>query len=296
MTAPAARIIGIVSRSFAFLLLVVVAIGCIVPILWLLLAPSKTDAQIVGGSPLAFGTFGGYRSAWQNLIQFQDGVLYHWMTNSLVYSGLTVLLAVTTATLAGYGLASMSLQARRPLLYATLVSMILPAAAMVLPLFLEISSFGLLDTGASVILPGAFYPFGVYLAFLHFSTALPREIIEAARIDGASEAQVFRMIVLPLSKAMVGLLTFFAFVSNWTSFFLPFVMLTSDDHFTLPLGLNALMANTPALNPAAGGSFLPIHRPEVALAGLLTVLPVVVVFLVSQRFLARGILTGAVKS
>lgn len=287
---------GPVARIVAFVLLAVVAIACLIPILWLLLAPGKTDAEIVGGSPLGWGTIGGYRRAWDNVAQFENGIIYHWITNSITYTVLTVLLAVLAATLGGYGLAFMRSRARRPLLYATLISMIVPTAALVLPLFLEMAGFGLLNTGASVILPGAFYPFGVYLAFIHFSTALPREVVEAARIDGASELQVFWTIALPLSKSMIGLLAFFSFVTSWTNFFLPFVMLTGDDRFTLPLGLNALMANTPALNPAAGGSFLPIHRPEVALAGLLAVLPVALVFLVSQRFLARGILTGAVKS
>jgi multiple sugar transport system permease protein len=147
----------------------------------------------------------------------------------------------------------------------------------------------------SVVLPASFYPFGAYLAFIYFSTSLPREIVEAARIDGCSEVGLFWYIAMPLARALIALLAFFSFVANWNNFFLPYVMLTEEAMYNLPVGLGALIAGTPALNPAMGGTYLPITRPEVALAGLIVVAPIAVVFVISQRALVRGLVAGSVK-
>jgi multiple sugar transport system permease protein len=115
-------------------------------------------------------------------------------------------------------------------------------------------------------------------------------------MDGCTEVGLFRRVALPLAKPLIGLLAFFSFVANWNNYFLPYVMLSDQSAFNLPVGLGALIAGTPALNPSAGGSFMPITRPEVALAGLIVVAPIAVIFLFAQRYLVRGILAGSVKS
>jgi multiple sugar transport system permease protein len=94
---------------------------------------------------------------------------------------------------------------------------------------------------------------------------------------------------------VIGLLAFFSFVANWNNYFLPYVMLTDSTMFNLPVGLGTLIASTPALNPSAGGTFLPIHMAEAAMAGLIVVVPVAILFLFFQRFLIRGILSGSTK-
>jgi multiple sugar transport system permease protein len=172
--------------------------------------------------------------------------------------------------------------------------MVLPATAVVLPLFLEINTLHLTNTAASVILPAAFYPFGVYLTFIYFATSLPKELLEAARIDGCTEVRLFVHIALPLAKPVVALAAFFSFIANWNNFFLPYVMLSEDDKYNLPVGLGVLMASTPAIKPV-GGTNLPITYPEAAMAGLIVVLPVALLFLFFQRYLVRGILSGATK-
>lgn len=207
-----------------------------------------------------------------------------------------MLISVITSLLAGYVLAATRVAGRRTVLVVTLLAMIVPPAALVLPLFLEFNAVGLTGTMWSVVLPASLYPFGVYLAFIHFSTLLPKEVVEAARIDGCSEVQLFTRIALPLARPLIGLLTFFAFIGNWNNYFLPFVMLSDDSTFNLPVGLGALISGTPALNPALGGSFLPIHRAEAAITGVLNIVPVAVVFLFAQRFLVKGLLDGSVKS
>jgi multiple sugar transport system permease protein len=270
------------------------AVFCLIPLLWLVLAPSKDNAELLS-TPLSFGSFERYALAWQHLAEYSDGVIFRWMANSVLYSIVPLVITVVISLLAAYAMATMRFAGRKVILLTTLLAIVLPATAMVLPLFLELNAVGLINTAASVILPAAFFPFGVYLAFVFFATSMPKELLEAARIDGCSELGVFLKVVLPLSKPVIGLLIFFSFVANWNNYFLPYVMLTDSSMFNLPVGLGTLIASTPALNPSAGGSFLPITFPEAAMAGLIVVVPVAILFLFFQRFLVRGILAGSTK-
>ncbi|MFC5253277.1 carbohydrate ABC transporter permease [Streptomyces nigrescens] len=283
-------------RTLRCVILLGFAVYCLIPLLWLLLAPTKTDAQLVGDHPLSFGSLDQVATAWHHLIAYDSGVIYQWLVNSVLYSAGSLVITLATSVLAGYALATTRVRGRRLILVLTLIAMIVPPTALVLPLFLEINAVHLTNTAMSVILPGAFYPFGVYLAFIYFSTSLPRELMESARLDGATEIRLFWSIALPLAKPLVGLIAFFGFVANWNNYFLPYVMLSEQEMFNLPVGLGAVISGTPALNPAIGGSQLPITRPEVALAGVIVVLPIAVIFLLCQRYLVRGILAGSVKS
>jgi len=271
------------------------AFFCLVPLIWLLLAPSKDDDQLTNGAPLSFGTFGRIALSWKHLADYNDGVIFTWMLNSVYYTAIPLIITVAVALLAAYALATMRFPGRKAILTLTLLAMVIPATAVVLPLFLEINAFHLTNTAASVILPASFFPFGVYLAFIYFATSLPKELLEAARIDGCSEFRVFLKIALPLARPLIALLTFFSFVANWSNYFLPYVMLSEESKYNLPVGLGSLIAGTPALNPSAGGSVLSITYPEAALAGLIVVIPVAIIFMLFQRFLVRGILSGSSK-
>jgi multiple sugar transport system permease protein len=267
----------------------------LVPLLWLLLAPTKTDHQLISSNPLAFGSLSEVGTTWSHLLLYNDREILTWATNSVIYVGATLIITVLISLPAGYALATAQFRGRSLILVLTLIAMITPASALVLPLFLEINAVHLINTYLSVILPSALFPFGVYLSFIYFATSLPRELLSAGRVDGCSETRLFWYVVLPLAKPMLGLVAFFSFVNNWNNFFLPFVMLTDDLKYNLPVGLEALIAGTPALHPTLGGSQLPIYRPEAALAGLIVVLPIVLVFLFSQRFVVAGMLSGAQK-
>ena len=267
----------------------------IVPLIWLVLAPTKTDDEIATSSPFAFGSFANIGLAWNNLMSFNSGVVLQWFVNSVDYAVWTTAIAVITAIPAGYALAKFEFLGRKPLLWCTLIAMIIPEIALVLPLFLEMNALQLVGSKWSVILPLSLFPFGVYLSYLHFTANFPTTLMEAARIDGASEARIFLSLALPLAKSLIGLVAFFAFIRSWSAFFLPFVMLADDRSFTLQLGLKNLLESTGAINPSLGQSTLPIHAPEAALAGLLTVGPILLVFLFAQPFLTSGQLAGAEK-
>ena len=175
--------------------------------------------------------------------------------------------------------------------------MIMPAAALVLPIFLELNSVHLIGSVFSVILPFSFFPFGVYLAYIYYATSLPLGLLDAARVDGAGELQTFLKVGLPLAKPVVALVFFFSFVADWNNFFLPYVLLANSNQYPITVGLSDLLASTPSFNPSVGGGGQSVHifKPELALATLLAVVPVAIVFLFSQRALVRGLVGGAVK-
>jgi len=287
---------GTVGRAAVWVVLLVYALASVIPMIWLLLAPSKTAEQLNNNYPFSFGSFANYGTAWEHLLTFQNGVIVQWLVNSVLYTIAIVAISCITAILAGYALAATALPLKRTLLIVTLVAMIVPPVALVLPLFIEISNAGLFDTPAAVILTSSFYPFGVFLAYIYFSTSIPKDVYEAARMDGAGEFTTFLRIALPLSKGLFGMLAFFSFSASWVNYFLPYVLLGSASNFTLPVGLGVLFSSTPALNPGNGAQQSVIGRPEIALAGLLLAIPILIVFLASSRLLVRGVLAGSVKS
>jgi multiple sugar transport system permease protein len=266
----------------------------VLPAIWLLLAPTKTAYQLDHTFSLSFGSFSQLGQAWHDLATFQGGVIWQWLRNSAVYSAGALVLTLVTSVPAGYALALAKFPGRRLLLTVTLVVMIMPSSALVLPIFLELNLFHLIGTVWSIILPFSFYPFGVYLVYIYFATSLPRDMLSAARIDGASEWRVFSRIALPLARPVIGLVAFFSFVGNWNNFFLPYLVLPSSSQFPIQVGLNQLLSSTPSFNPVAGKG-LDITSPELALAIIISILPVLVLFLFSQRALVSGMLAGSTK-
>jgi multiple sugar transport system permease protein len=285
------------ARGLRFAILAVFAAFFVVPLAWLILAPTKSDEALVTSDPLAFGSFGRLALAWQHLDDFSDHLYRMWIGNSLLYAVSATAIVLVTGIPAGYGLAFGRFPGRKLVLTLTLVVMIMPAAALVLPIFLELNAVHLIGNALSVILPFAFYPFGVYLAYIYYATAVPRELLDAARIDGCDEWSTFRHVALPLAKPVVALVLFFSFVADWNNFFLPYTVLADSTQYPIQVGLSDLLSSTPSFNPAVGGGGqqVNIFRPELALATLLAVVPVAIVFMLSQRALVRGLVGGGVK-
>lgn len=269
-----------------------------VPIIWLFLSPTKTDGQLLAQSPFSFGSFRTLAHTFHKVVTYDRYSLLIWLKNSSIYSFGGTALAVLAAIPAGYGLARTQFIGRRALLGITLIVMIMPATALVLPLFLEMNKIGLYGTIWSLILPFGFFPFGVYLAYIYFSSTIPMDLLAAARIDGAGEWRVFRYIALPLARPIVALVGFFAFVASWNNFFLPFVMTYDSSQYPLQIGLQQLIGSTATFNPSnftAGSSVAVLHRPDLAMAVIVAVAPVLIVFLFAQRALVTGMLAGATK-
>ncbi len=289
-----AGLAGWSGRTIAGVVLLLFTLFFLIPILWLLLAAGKSARALLVQNPFSPGTWQDLAANWNQLFGFQGGAVGGWVGNSALYALGALVITLIAGIPAGYALALTEFRLRRPLLILTLVVMLIPNTALVLPIFLELNTVGLIGSPLSVILPMSFFPFGVYLAYIYFSTSIPRDLLAAARIDGCSEIQVFARIALPLAAPVVALVAFFSFVQNWNNFFLPFVMLPSSDGYPIQVGLTTLLSSTPAFNPSSAGSDS-VQLPTLALATIVSVLPVLLVFLFSQRFLVSGLTAGGTK-
>ncbi|MET7452139.1 carbohydrate ABC transporter permease [Streptomyces sp. NPDC005574] len=283
----------LVPRLLSGCVLAVFLVFFVLPVVWLLLAATKTDQQLVHDNPLSFGSWHAFKANWHALTAFQDNAVMQWLGNSTLYALISLAITLAVTIPAGYALAMTEFRGRHTMLIATLVVMLMPTATLVVPLFLEINAVHLIGTMWSIILPYSFYPFGVYLTYIYFSTAVPKDLLAAARIDGCSEFGVFRHIALPLATPVIALVGFFSFVANWTNYFLPYVMLPESSQMPIQVGVATLLSNVPSFNATVGD--LAIQRPQLALATLVAITPVLIVFLFAQRFLVSGMLAGATK-
>jgi multiple sugar transport system permease protein len=289
---------GILGFGLRWAVLLLFAAYFFVPLLWLVLATSKSAPQLLELKPLAFGSFQRIQEAWQRIIEYQDGEVLLWAFNSIRYALWGLILSLAISIPAGYILAVARFPGRRLLLWLTLITMLLPPSALVLPMFMELNLFHLINTQWAVIMPSAFFPFGTYLTYIYYASSLPPELLDAARVDGCSEAQLFWHIALPLATPVLGLLAFINFTTNWNNFFGPYVLLNDDRLFNLPVGLQQFVAATSALRPGfnpSPGIMVGYQQAEAALFGLIMVVPVAIVFLFAQRYVIRGAFTGSVK-
>lgn len=266
-----------------------------VPLLWLFLAGTRSEASLIADAPLSFGSIATAMETYRDLVGYNDGQIFTWAWNSVIYTVGGVSLTLASCIPAGYALAISEFPGRKFILIITLVAMITPSQAIILPIFLEMSLLGLTNTYSGLILASAFFPFGVYLAYIYYSTSLPKSVIESARIDGCGHFQSFIHMGLPLAKPLVALVAFFSFVNNWNNYFLAFILISDDEKQNLPVGLTTLISSSGALNPQSAANNLPIRQPEAIQAAILVVLPIVLVFLFSQKYVRSGLNAGAEK-
>ena len=282
-----------IGRALAILILVVFVLFFVVPLVWLVLAPAKTDRQLLLEAPFALGSWDTLVANWTALVTFQKGLIWTWIGNSAFYCVAALAITLIISIPAGYAMALTEFRGRRALLAATLIVMLVPSTALVLPIFLELSAVKLIGNPLAAILPFSFFPFGVYLTYIYFSTAVSRDLLDAARIDGANEFQVFWKIAMPLATPVIALVGFFNFTGNWNNYFLPYVTLPGKKA-PIQVGLAELLSNVPAFNPTNAASTT-ISLSALALATLLAIAPVLIVFLFAQRYLVSGMTAGGTK-
>jgi multiple sugar transport system permease protein len=289
--------IGMGTYIARWVILIIFAIVFILPMLWLLISPTKNQEEFYKIPPLAMGSFDYIAVAWEHLYTYNSQILMNWIFNSVWYviTGLLLVLIITIP--AGYVLAVIYFPGRMVLMWITLLLMMLPGDVLVLPLFLELHAMGLYNTPWALILPAGFSAAAVYLTFVFYKGAMPRDLIDAARVDGCSNWSMFWHIGLPLAKTIIALLLFTRFGSLWNNFFAANVLIVTDKLRTLPAGIGMLITQAQAIQPY---SFeypsIKIGKAEAGLAGMIALFPVLVIFLVAQRLIVRGGATvGSVK-
>ncbi|MGN6326578.1 carbohydrate ABC transporter permease [Pseudolysinimonas sp.] len=314
MTVVAARNVGSraggirrwdAGRIARVVVMLIVAAAFLYPLLGFFIVALRSDASVANGTggPLGIGgiSWDGIQHSWSQIIGYggsdTPNVYLSWLGNTLVVAIGGMLIALVAALPSGYALAKLRFRFQRTLLVITLLAMVMPNTVLVIPLFLEVNAIGAVGELWPVAVLMGFYPFGVYLAYIHFRTAMPSELVEAARIDGLGEVAIFARIALPISKQAVALVAFFSFLANWTNFFLPLALLTSNlGSQTISVGIQSLISSSPLFNPTtAAGLNVKLYMPELGLATAISTIPLLVVFVVAQRFLVRGQTVGALK-
>jgi multiple sugar transport system permease protein len=205
-----------------------------------------------------------------------------WFVNSLVIGSFTTAFTVVVNLMAGYAFARLRFPGRNVLFILALATLMIPVQAIMVAQFKLVTGLEISGTYWAVILPGAAAAFGIFLA-RQFFLAIPQELIEAARIDGAGHARVFLQIVLPLSKPLIAVLVLLTFLGSWNDFAWPLIALKDNDLFTLPIGLLYLK-----------GQSTPDYSASMALA-LVSVLPMVVLFLAFQRYFVQGFARSGIR-
>ncbi|MFE6941940.1 carbohydrate ABC transporter permease [Streptomyces chartreusis] len=266
---------GRLPRVLAGTALAVLAAVWLVPFVWAVATSvqSEQDAASPGLSPIkgAFTT-----EAYRQILE--RGNVTVWAFNSFLIAGLVTLITVVVSTLAAYGFSRGTFRGRRTLLAVTVAAILVPPQLLVVPLFEQMLLFNLVDTYAAVILPQVVAPMMVFI-LKRFFDGIPRELEDAARMDGASEFRVFLSIVLPLSRPIVAAVAIFVFIGAWNNFMWPFIVTNDPDLMTLPVGLATV-------KDAFG-----IQYAQSMASALLAALPLIVVFLFFQRRIVDSVAT-----
>lgn len=282
-------------RIISIVVLALLAFAFLFPLYWILTGALKTPAEINSTSPVwwpeeftlrNFEVLFSKRSAPLFQIAGLEGPIVpgaiRWLINTVFMAVMAMLLTCITAALAGYALAKKRFAGRVILFSLIVAAMALPKQVILIPLIREMSTLGLYDNIWAVIIPTVGWPFGVFL-MKQFSEGIPGEMLEAARIDGANELRTFTTVVYPMIKPGVGALAIFTFISSWNDYFLQLIMLTSSSNLTISLGIATMQAE----NSTDYGLIMA--------GAALAAVPIIIVFLIFQKYFTKGITMGAVK-
>ncbi|WP_182903060.1 carbohydrate ABC transporter permease [Microbispora sp. H10830] len=260
----------------------------LLPLVWLVINATKTQEGLLG----SFGLwFDGDFALFDNIgttFTYKDGIFVRWLLNTLLYVVVGAGGATLLATLAGYGLAKFDFPGKKAVFAVVIGAVAVPGTALAVPTFLMFAKMGLTDTPWAILIPSLVSPFGLYLMWTFATDAVPKEILESARVDGSGEFRTFFRISLPLLAPGLVTVLLFNVVATWNNYFLPLIMLKDPDWYPLTVGLKEW--NQQALT--AGGEAV---FNLVITGSLLTVVPLIAAFLLLQRYWQSGLAAGSVK-
>jgi len=264
----------------------------LVPIWFLLVASTKDAHGLFAGSAGAlwfdknFNLIGNLRA----LFTYNDGVYLRWIGNSLLYALSGGIGATVLSILAGYGFAKFHFRGRNLTFAILLGSVMVPLTALVIPTFILLSQLRLTDTIWAVILPSLLNPFGVYLMRVYVADAVPDELLDAARVDGAGEFRTFFQVALPLMRPAVVTVLLLSIVGTWNNYFLPLAMLSNSNLFPITVGIG-LWEGLASSNNGGGQSLWSL----IIIGSLISIIPLVIAFLSLQKYWQGGLTLGSLK-
>ncbi|KJK11424.1 ABC transporter permease [Terrabacter sp. 28] len=268
--------------------MVLFVIYSLLPLAWLVVSSTKTQNDLLSSFGLfPSGPFAFFDNVKQTLTH-DNGIFLRWFGNTLLYVIAGAGGATLLAALGGYGLAKFSFPGKRIVFAIILGAIAIPGTALAVPTFLMFSRLGLTNTVWAVIIPSLVSPFGLYLVWVYAGEAIPTELMEAARMDGAGEVRIFFTISLRLLAPGVATVGLFAIVATWNNYFLPLIMLSDPDLYPLTIGLQLWNSQ------GAGIGAQPIFNLVIT-GALLTIIPILLAFLFMQRYWQSGLSAGSVK-
>jgi multiple sugar transport system permease protein len=263
----------------------------LVPFWWVVVNSSKDSAGLFGGgNTLWFTGHVGYFANLKQLFTYDGGIYGRWILNSTLYALAGGIGATILAVMAGYGFAKYRFAGRRFSFAVVLGAVMVPATALVIPTFIMFSRLGLTNTVWAVILPSLLNPFGVYLMHVYARDAVPDEILDAARVDGAGEVRTFLRVAVPLMRPAVFTVLLLSAVASWNNYFLPLAMLSDNRLFPVTVGLGVWQGVASANN--AGSTSL---WSLIIMGALVSVIPLIIAFFTLQRHWRGGLSVGGLR-
>ncbi|NED94613.1 carbohydrate ABC transporter permease [Phytoactinopolyspora alkaliphila] len=273
------------ARLLGWIFMIAVALYFLAPVYWLIVASTKSTGDLFSTPGFWFADF----NLWQNLVdltQRDNGIFWRWMLNSLIYSGLGSALMTFISVISGYALAMYRFRGRGVVLAAVIGSMLVPQTVLAQPTYTLLVNIGLNNTMLGVLLPSLVYPFGVMLGFIYAQTSVPPELLEAARMDGASEWRAFFSIALKLLSPGSVTILLFAFIGSWNNFMLPLLVLSDQRLQPVTVGLSGW---------SQAAITVPGLQTLVIIGALVSIIPIIVVFVSLQRYWRSGLAAGGLK-
>ncbi|HEX7850526.1 MAG TPA: carbohydrate ABC transporter permease [Sphingomonas sp.] len=267
------------ARLLTNLALWAVALFAMAPLLWMVSVSLMTPGEASSFPPPLLPkhpTLGNFVEL------FANTDMARYLVNSLTLATLATLMSLTFNVMAGYAFAKLRFRGRDRLFRFLLTALVIPAQVAMIPLFLICKSLGIVNSFAGVLVPSIATVFGIFLV-RQYALSIPDEMLEAARIDGASESRIFRSIVLPTLKPILATLATFSFLGSWSDFLWPLIILNDSQKQTLPVALANLSREH-------------VQDIELMMAGsVVTLVPVLLLFLLLQRYYIAGLMAGSVK-
>ncbi len=277
-------------QSLATAFLLVFLVYFILPFFWLIVSTTKTNPDLFTSFGLWFASDFNLFNNLRDLFTHDGGVFLTWLWNTAYYATCSAIGASLIATLAGYSFAKFQFPGRTLVFAIILGSIMVPSTALAIPTYLLLSKVGLINTPLAVILPSLVSPFGVLLMRIYAEQAVPDELLDAARADGAGELRIFWSIALRILVPGFVTVLLFSFVATWNNYFLPLLVLSDPTYYPLTLGL----ASWNAQASANGGAQLLFTL--VLTGSLISILPLIVAFLFLQRYWQGGLTLGSIRS
>ncbi len=269
------------------LILMIGALYCVLPVVWIVIASTKTNSELFSTAPYAPSFHGGFVTNMRALFSYENGIFFRWALNSVIYAVGGAALSTAVCGAAGYALGKYRFPGSAWLFRMIVAAVLLPQIMLAIPQFLLLAKVGMTDNYAAVILPQLVSPFAIYLCKIYAEASVSDEVIEAARVDGASEWRIFVSIGARLLAPALVTVFLLQFIGIWNNFLLPFVMLNRDRLFPVTEGLYGLLIIT-------GGQ---AAQYSIVIAGVLvSIVPLAVLFLSLQRYWRVDLISGGVKA